>query len=193
MKKVKYGKLVEFVHMLIEQSCCGHQVLNFIDATCGNGFDTLFLCRAAGENGHVLAFDIQEQAIERTKMLLKSNLNFLNYEIIKDSHEFISEYLTSGSGIDAAIFNLGYLPFSDKAVSTKGDVTVKSIQNLLPYLNPDGRIFITTYIAHDTGDEIKIIYSYLSSLDKSKYNVLHVNLINKENMPPELFMIEKNA
>ncbi len=69
MEDVKYGKLVDFVHMLIKQSYSGHENLNFIDATCGNGFDTLFLCRTAGENGHVKAFDIQEQAIERTRKL----------------------------------------------------------------------------------------------------------------------------
>lgn len=191
MEKVKYGKLVELVHMLIEQGCSGHEGFNFVDATCGNGFDTLFLCKTAGKDGHVKAFDIQEQAIERTKTLLKGNLKFVNYEIIKDSHEFINKYLTCS--IDAAIFNLGYLPFSDKTVTTRGDITVKSIQNLIPCLNSEGRIFITTYVTHDTGDEIKIIYNYLSSLDKSKYNVLHVNLINKENTPPELFIIEKNA
>ncbi len=191
MEDVKYGKLVDFVHMLIKQSYSGHENLNFIDATCGNGFDTLFLCRTAGENGHVKAFDIQEQAIERTRTLLSSNLDFVNYELIMDSHEFISNHLACN--IDAAIFNLGYLPFSDKTITTKGDTTVKAVKGMIPYLNSGGRIFITTYITHDTGDEIKFIYNYLSSLDKSKYNVLHINLINKENTPPELFIIENNA
>ena len=108
-----------------------------------------------------------------------------------NSHEFISNYLNDN--IDAAVFNLGYLPFSDKAVATKGETTVKAIQHILPFLKKDGRIFITTYITHDTGDEIKDIYNFLSELDKSKYNVLHINLINKENTPPELFIVEKNA
>lgn len=192
MEDNKYGKLVDLVHMLIKQSYYGHDNLAFVDATCGNGFDTLFLCKIAGERGQVKAFDIQKQAIERTSALLSSNLNFVNYEIILDSHEFISNHL-SNIDIDVAIFNLGYLPFSDKTVTTKGDTTVKAIENLLPKIKKDGRIFITTYITHDTGDEIKDIYSYLSSLDKSKYNVLHINLINKKNTPPELFIIERNA
>jgi SAM-dependent methyltransferase len=191
MEDGKYGKLVDFVHMLIEQSYCGKDNLKFIDATCGNGFDTLFLCKTAGKNGNVKAFDIQQQAIERTNTLLNSNLEFINYELILNSHEFISNYLNDN--IDAAVFNLGYLPFSDKAVATKGETTVKAIQHILPFLKKDGRIFITTYITHDTGDEIKDIYNFLSELDKSKYNVLHINLINKENTPPELFIVEKNA
>ena len=78
MEKVKYGKLVELVHMLIEQGCSGHEGFNFVDATCGNGFDTLFLCKTAGKDGHVKAFDIQEQAIERTKTLLNLSINILH-------------------------------------------------------------------------------------------------------------------
>lgn len=187
----KYGKLVDFVHMLINKSYSLKENLKFVDATCGNGFDTLFLCNLAGENGYVKAFDIQENAIEKTRNLLKNNLSFVNYEVILDSHEFIDKYLSFN--IDAAIFNLGYLPSSDKTVITKGSSTVKAIHNLLPNLKSDGRIYITTYISHDTGDEIKDIYNYLTSLDKSKYNVLHINLINKSNTPPELFIIEKNA
>ncbi|MGD9567847.1 MAG: class I SAM-dependent methyltransferase [Sedimentibacter sp.] len=191
MDEIKYGKLVDFVHMLLNQSYCGKNNLNFIDATCGNGFDTLFLCKLAGADGNIKAFDIQQQAIERTTALLKGNLEYINYEIILDSHEFIPKYLSSY--IDAAVFNLGYLPFSDKTVTTKGDTTVNAIQNLIPCLNNNGRIYITTYITHDTGDEINEIYNLLSGLDKSKYNVLHINLVNKENTPPELFIIEKNA
>lgn len=191
MENIKYGKLVDFVHMLIKQSYSDNDAPFFVDATCGNGFDTLFLCRLAGENGCVKAFDIQAQAIERTEILLKGNLNYINYELIKDSHEFMGKHLPDK--IDAAIFNLGYLPFSDKTVTTKSDTTVKALMNLLPYLKDNGKIFITTYITHDTGYEIKNIYEFLSSLDNSVYNVLHINLINKNNTPPELFIIEKNA
>lgn len=191
MLEGKYGKLVDFVHVLIKHSYYGKESLNFVDATCGNGFDTLFLCKLAGKTGHVTAFDIQHEAVERTKTLLSSNLEFVNYKIILDSHEFINNHVTNT--IDAAVFNLGYLPYSDKTITTKGDTTLRAIENLLQLLNNDGRIFITTYITHDTGDEIKEIFNYLRSLDKTKYNVLHINLLNKENTPPELFIIEKNA
>lgn len=191
MKELKYGKLVDFVHMLIKQSYSGQNNLIFIDATCGNGFDTLFLSKLAGINGHVKAFDVQKQAIERTASLLKDNLEYINYEIINDSHEFIHNYITDN--IDAAVFNLGYLPSSSKTVTTKGSTTVTAIGNVMPYLKDNGRIFITAYIAHDTGVEMREVQGFLSSLDKSKYNVLHINLINKDNTPPELFIIEKNA
>nr|WP_312576267.1 class I SAM-dependent methyltransferase [Sedimentibacter sp.] len=190
MNNVKYGKIVDFVHMLIKESYEGKNDLNFVDATCGNGFDALFLCKIAGKDGHVIAFDIQEQAIERTKILLETNLDFKNYRIIKDSHEVVNQYLTEK--IDAALFNLGYLPFSDKEVTTKPDVTVNAIKNLLPYIKNDGRIYITSYISHDTGREINEINQFLNDLNKKEYNVIHMRIINKDNFPPELFVIEKN-
>lgn len=191
MEKDRYGKIVDFVHMLINTSYGGKKNLQIVDATCGNGFDTLFLCKIAGTTGHVAAFDIQNQAIERTRSLLESSINYNNYDIIKDSHEKINIY--TKDKIDIAIFNLGYLPFSDKKITTNPDITCSAIKNLLPLLNNDGRIFITTYIYHDNGQEINKINSFLKKLNKSKYNVINIKLINKENYPPELFIIEKNA
>ena len=38
-----------------------------IDATMGNGNDTLLLSRLCGSTGKVLAFDIQEQALNATR------------------------------------------------------------------------------------------------------------------------------
>jgi 16S rRNA C1402 N4-methylase RsmH len=191
MDNVKYGKIVDFVHLLIKESYGEKNELSFIDATCGNGFDALFLCKVARSCGHVMAFDIQNQAIERTTTLLESNLQYKNYKIIKDSHEFCNKYITEK--IDAALFNLGYLPFSDKQVTTEPKITINAINNLLSMLKTDGRIYITTYITHDTGQEMKEINKYLTSLDKKDYNVINMKIINKENSPPELFIIEKNA
>ena len=42
-----------------------------IDGTAGNGHDTLLLSRLAGEDGMVLAFDVQEKALDATARRLK--------------------------------------------------------------------------------------------------------------------------
>lgn len=191
MDSVKYGKIVDFVHMLIKNSYEGKKDLKFVDATCGNGFDALFLCKVAGADGHVTAFDIQEQAIERTTALLKANLTFNNYIIIKDSHEKMNKYIFEK--VDICLFNLGYLPFSDKEVTTKSETTLNAIKNLLPLLKTNGRVYITTYISHDIGQEMKEINNFLVNLSNKDYNVINIRVVNKENSPPELFIIEKNA
>lgn len=83
----KYGQITEFIHFLIKGSYSNKTNLNFIDLTCGNGYDTLFLSNLAGISGCVKAFDIQEEAIERTKKLLKEKSNYNNYEVIRDKCE----------------------------------------------------------------------------------------------------------
>ena len=187
----KYGQISEMTHFLIEASYSGKNNLMFVDLTCGNGFDTLFLSDLAGRSGHVMAFDIQETAIERTNTLLQDKGKFNNYVIIKDSHEFVGKYLTEK--IDAAVYNLGYLPKHNKGIVTKPDITIRSLNSLIPYLKDSGRIYIAAYTAQDKGYEISKISEYLSKINKKEYNVLHIKVINKENTPPELFIIEKNA
>ena len=43
-----------------------------IDATCGNGGDTAFLCRLSSPEGRVLGFDIQPEAITSTRAAQKA-------------------------------------------------------------------------------------------------------------------------
>lgn len=65
---------------------------NYIDATMGNGNDTLFLCRMAGKTGHVTAFDIQQQALEATEKLLEENGVRERASLILDSHTNMGLY-----------------------------------------------------------------------------------------------------
>lgn len=186
----KYGQITEMVHFLIKGSYKGKENLNFLDLTCGNGYDTIFLSNIAGARGNVTALDIQDAATEKTKKLLKEKSKFNNYTIIKDSHEFIEKYIRGK--IDAVVYNLGYLPNSNKEVFTKPETTIRSLKSLLPYLKDSGRIYITAYVTHDKGYEINKISDYLTSLNNKEYNVIHINVLNKDKTPPELFIIEKN-
>lgn len=187
----KYGQIAKMVHFFINNSYKGKDNLRFLDLTCGNGNDSLFLSNLAGKSGCLIAFDIQEYAIERTKKLLKEKGKYKNYKIIKEGHEFVGKYLTDR--IDAAVFNLGYLPQYSKEIVTQPTTTIKSLNSLLPYLKDQGRIYITAYVTHDKGYEISKIHEFLKNLDKVKYNVIHMKLLNKSNSPPELFIVEQNA
>lgn len=122
---------------------------------------------------------------------MEKEARFNNYRLIHDSHEYVDKYLTDR--VDAGIFNLGYLPQAPKDISTKPETTIRSIASLLPYLNISGRLYIASYLGHDKGHEFAEITEYLKKLNKNTYNVLHIKVINKNNSPPELFIIEKNA
>ena len=97
----------------------------YIDATMGNGHDTLFLCELAGESGKVLAFDVQEKAIMCTTKLLKEHNVENRAKLYLDSHENMDEYAEAGT-VDGIYFNFGYLPGGDHNLGNKGGYQRKS-------------------------------------------------------------------
>lgn len=65
-----------------------------IDATAGKGRDTALLCRLTGENGRVLAFDVQKDAVRQTRELLAKE--HLSAEVYLDSHANMAHYAEPG-------------------------------------------------------------------------------------------------
>ena len=76
-----------------------------IDATAGNGNDTLTLCRLAGEKGKVYAFDIQKAALEKTGRRLEAE--GLRAELILDGHEHMEKYVKEKGEVSCIVFNFG--------------------------------------------------------------------------------------
>src|SRR5690625_5705615 len=84
--------ILNYAHHLLEESVSKGETV--IDATCGNGNDTVFLSKTVGDEGRVLAFDIQRQAIQNTRQLVDEN-NAQNVSLINDSHAHTAKYLRS--------------------------------------------------------------------------------------------------
>lgn len=161
-----------------------------VDATAGNGNDTLKLCRKVGKEGKVFAFDIQDKAIEETKKLIFES-GFSNAEIIKDSHEFMDKYINEK--VKAVIFNLGYLPGGDHRVQTKGETTIEAIKKSLELLCDDGFVAIMIYYGKNSGTEEKLmLMDFLKDLDHKKYTVTIHDFYNRPNNPPITALITKN-
>src|SRR5690554_5879880 len=112
-----------------------------IDATAGNGNDTLFLAKTVMETGQVYAFDIQEQALEITENLLKANKIFTGVQLIKAGHENMESIISSK--VKAVMFNLGYLPGGDHRVITQPKTTLAGIRQAFNLLERGGIITIT--------------------------------------------------
>lgn len=156
-----------------------------VDATMGNGNDTIFLAERCQK---VYAFDIQEQAIQNTKRRLKEK-NIENVCLILDGHENVDTYV---SKIRAAIFNLGYLPQADKSVITKSQTTLLALEKIIDMLEHKGRVAIMVYYGHDGGnDEKEAILSFVSHLPQDSFTVMSYQALNQKNTPPFLIMIEK--
>ena len=157
-----------------------------VDFTCGNGHDTLALADLATV---VYAFDIQSQAIEATRRRIGERPHV---HLIQDNFVNFRNYITQA--IDLAVFNLGYLPGSDKQIVTHwADVEI-CLQALLMQLSPDGRVVIVSYPGHEQGNqETESLQELLQRLDATDFRTFSLRHLNGLNEPPQLYMLERNA
>jgi len=164
-----------------------------VDATMGNGFDTLFLACGVSNNGKVYGFDVQKEALKATSMQLKKAGFSANVRLIHDSHEYIANYLGQDkvTGIRCAMFNLGYLPGSNKNCQTKSKATIIALESVLNYLQSPGIITLVAYTGHEGGlEEATAVKAWVNGLNKSDYKVtIEIPKVIK-NSPPELIIIE---
>lgn len=146
-----------------------------VDATVGNGHDTLHL---ATISKFVFGFDIQEQAIQNTTNLLKNN-NITNYKLFKISHDKMDNVLKDyKKKIKLVLFNLGYLPCGDKRIMTNHKTTLKALQKSMNLLTDDGLILIVFYPHPEGKIEASHIFQYLF-INNIKYQV-YKNTTNKD-------------
>ncbi|CYU78307.1 TPA: class I SAM-dependent methyltransferase [Streptococcus suis] len=156
-----------------------------VDATMGNGHDTLFLAQRAGK---VVAFDIQEQALTTTaEKLEKAGLT--NAQLVLTGHENLDQYVDE---CKAAIFNLGYLPSADKSVITLPATTLQAIEKVLDRLVVGGRLAIMVYYGHEGGAlEKDAVLDFISQLDQTVFTAMLYKPLNQVNTPPFLVMVER--
>ncbi|MFC4737628.1 tRNA (mnm(5)s(2)U34)-methyltransferase [Bacillus daqingensis] len=159
-----------------------------VDATTGNGHDTVFLARLAPK-GTVYSFDVQKQALDSCRNKLE--LEQLQAELIHDGHEHAARYVRE-EGIHAVMFNLGYLPGGPKDVTTTAETTITAVSFFLEKLLPGGRIILVIYHGHQEGKAEKgELLPFLQSLPQHAYQVLQYGFINQANDPPFICAIEK--
>lgn len=192
-------KQLEMAHWMLKDIIKTNDVV--VDATMGNGYDTQFLAELGAK---VYAFDVQEEALNATEkrlddagiknQIFKKNLSNLLTEpsvnLILSGHEKLSEYVKEP--IKAAIFNLGYLPKTDKSVVTRADTTLTALDALTNQLVVGGRIAIMIYYGHEGGMEEKdAVIKWTSSLPQKDWEVTSYAPLNQIHTPPILVLIEK--
>lgn len=157
-----------------------------VDATLGNGHDTLKLLETVGANGFVYGFDIQEMAIKNTEKLISEKYN--NYKLFLESHENIDKI----KSCDLIIYNLGYLPGSDKNKMTLANSTVKSLEKALNILNQNGIIIVVSYLGHENSREERVaVDEFMKNIDQKKFKVEKREFYNQKHNPPITYLIEK--
>ncbi len=160
-----------------------------VDFTMGNGHDTAWLSAQVGEEGKVYAFDIQKQALEQTALTLKKEGSPDNCTLILDSHTEVERYVKEP--ICAGMFNLGYLPGSDKSVTTLCSSTMAAVEAALRLLEDGGGLLVAVYPGHAEGTrEGEMLESFFSRLDRKKICVSKLKIVNSPTSP-FFFLAEK--
>ena len=161
-----------------------------VDATCGNGGDTAFLCRLAGKGGRVLGFDIQPEAIASTEKNLAAK--GLSAELHCDSHANLLQYVTPGTA-DAVMFNFGWLPGADHNVFSHASSSIPALEAALDALRPGGVLSAILYSGRVIGsDEKTEILNWMRALPLSRCTVLVCDFANwAETAPLPCFVLKK--
>ncbi len=163
-----------------------------VDATAGNGHDTLYLARRVGEQGRVYAFDIQEKALLHTAARLRVEGFESRVVLIRAGHERLKEFVPPG--IKAVMFNLGYLPGGDHQIITHPDTTVAALEQAADLLAPGGLVTVVVYRGHEGGgEEGRAVLRYVESLNPRQWDVILTEFPNRSPRAPFLVAFQKNS
>jgi len=163
-----------------------------VDATCGNGHDTLFLCSVAGENGRVIGLDIQPQAAANTNALLAANGMAAIGRAECCDHRELLRFAPPGSA-DCVMFNFGWLPGAAHDVHSTADSTLPALQAGLDALKPGGVLAAVLYSGKVIGNaEKKAAAEFFRSLPLADYTVLICEFANwADTAPLPCFVIKR--
>jgi tRNA G10 N-methylase Trm11 len=192
--------LVNEAHNLIRDKLHSGDIA--IDATVGNGHDTVFLVEQVSPSGKVYGFDIQQAAIDSTRAKVESYCRAGEgtysrsalLTLIHASHAKMAEKvsLQDHGKITAIMFNLGYLPGSDKSIITQTESTLAALASASRLLSGNGILTVLAYPGHHGGDHESIeVKNWCEQLDKEQFRVRV--FYNKENKvsAPRLYVVDK--
>ncbi|MCA0757458.1 SAM-dependent methyltransferase [Paenibacillus sp. N4] len=170
-----------------------------IDATAGGGVDTLALAGIAGANGTVYAFDIQQEALDRTRARLdaaarEGKSGLAGVKLVLRNHAHMAEAVDADAAgrISAVMFNLGYLPGGgDQSVITEPSSTLAALQASLTLLRPGGIITCVLYPGHPGGaEEAAAVEAFAAALPQKQAQAVIYRQLQRDTAP-YLIAIEK--
>ncbi len=161
-----------------------------VDATCGNGQDTLLLAEIVGSQGKVWAFDIQGSALANSRARLAAADLDSSVTFVHAGHERLAEFVSEE--VKAIVFNLGYLPTGDREIKTTAATTVAALEQSTGLLLPAGLIVIAIYTGHGGGgEEWLAVKEWAERLHPHKFNVWQSRQLNRSDKAPFLVVVEK--
>lgn len=163
-----------------------------VDATMGNGGDTCRLARLVGPCGRVYAFDVQEEAVRRTRTRLEEENLLDRCNLLLDGHENMPRYVREP--VDAVVFNLGWLPGAAKNVTTHVDTTLRALDASLALLKKNGVLTVCVYPGHEEGSrELDAVTAWSTRLNGKTTQSMMRKYLNQPPSTPVLFAVQRIA
>ena len=161
-----------------------------IDATVGNGHDTLFLAEQVGAGGRIFGFDIQEKALASAENRLEGLTQITLHHA---GHERMTEILPADAKgrIAAIMFNLGYLPGNDHLITTRSETTIAALDQALSFLAIKGLITLVLYTGHPGGAEEAAEVLAFTKDWPAHFAASRFTRLNSAASAPELLAIER--
>lgn len=189
MKRIS---LAEAAHRVISEELGPGDIA--VDATLGNGHDTLFLAECVGQYGRVYGFDVQQRALDSSRQRLQHYGLLERVTLFHASHHKMMELLplSAHGRIKAVMFNLGYLPGADKSVITKTVTTMLAIEIACRLLTMGGVMTVMAYPGHVGGDqESRELEAWCRRLDLNGFSYELMLSAHHKLTAPRLFVIRK--
>lgn len=190
--------LTQLAHQWIEQKRNEQPSPNRIvavDATSGNGYDTLFLAKLVGTTGKVHTFDIQKSALDKSRALLRENGLIDRVVLHHTSHANWFDLLSveDRTCFGMAMMNLGYLPGGDKSIITQTEQSLSFLTKASSQICDGGLISVLAYRGHPGGlEEYLAIEAAIQKLDSERFELERFPALPKPNSPI-LFCIQKKS
>lgn len=163
-----------------------------VDATCGNGHDTLYLARYSPAAAVVWAFDIQQEALAAAAARLEADGLAAKVSLVGACHSHLGRYVSGP--VDVAMFNLGYRPGGDHAVTTTTPTTLAALRQALDLLAAGGLVSVVAYPGHAAGrEENAAVAEYLAALPAKEFSAVRWQALNQKGEPPVLYIVEKTG
>ncbi|KAL5705796.1 hypothetical protein ACHQM5_024047 [Ranunculus cassubicifolius] len=168
-----------------------------IDATCGNGHDTLALTKMVSTQGGgwVYAIDIQKSAIDNTTSLLNSNEEEIpkeNVKLFQICHSRMEEIVPKESVVRVVAFNLGYLPGGDKSIITVPERTLEALKAASRLVESGGVISVLVYVGHSGGrEEYETVMGFAAGLPVENWVCSKFEMVNRPLAPVNLFIYKR--
>lgn len=173
---------LKMVHLLMEQTIRPDD--HVLDMTLGNGHDMKKLLSCLEDGAKLTGYDISESALTTCRSIAEQYPE-ITADLRLDSHE----HCENVDPFRFAVYNLGYLPGSDKKVTTRAASTIASLKTLLPKLLPDGMICVTAYRTHDGAEEANALRDWL--LSQKEVSVRSWQRLPDDGHAPILYVLYK--